>query len=88
MRNKAMERKMEAGAVLNVRVMATKIETSVDGRATLYTIPRYVDDIDYCDAETEAWIWSIGKSYLTGAIIASTDARYYQNPDFDCLWLR
>ena len=44
--------------------------------------------VDFCVASREAWIWSIGKRRSDGAVLASTDARFYQHPDFECLWLR
>jgi hypothetical protein len=48
----------------------------------------YVPDVDYCDSSSEAWIWSIGKSYETGKIWAALSAKFYQNDKFECLWLR
>ena len=33
-------------------------------------------------------IWSVGKRIKDGAIFASTDARYYGDPEFKCIWLR
>lgn len=44
--------------------------------------------MDFCDAPKEAWIWSIGKHKKTGQVLASTDAVFYQNPEYECLWLR
>ena len=43
---------------------------------------------DFCVAAREAWIWSIGKRRSDGAVLASTDARFYEHPEFECLWLR
>lgn len=45
-------------------------------------------DIDYCDANKEAWIWSIGKNLKTGQILASTGGKFYQNEEYECLFLR
>jgi len=53
-----------------------------------YVLERFVDDVDYCDLEKTAWIWSIGRRHSDGVILASTSADLYQNPDFECLWLR
>jgi len=55
-----------------------------------YIIPPDVwqEGIDYCNAQTEEWIWSIGREHATGIIRAAQDSRFYQNPDYDCLWLR
>lgn len=57
---------------------------------------------DFCDKKTEQWIWSIGrmkedrvfgkdettKTLKKGTILASTTSAFYENPFFDCLWLR
>lgn len=55
-----------------------------------YTIPADVfrEDVDYCDAELEKWIWSVGRNKNTGAVFAATDARFYEKGGFECLWLR
>lgn len=53
-----------------------------------YLLEKFVDNIDYCDTTTESWIWSIGKHRETGIIVASTDSIFYQNPQFECLFLR
>lgn len=47
-----------------------------------------VEDVDYCDLRKQAWIWSIGKHKQTGQILASTSAKFYQHPEYECLWLR
>jgi len=82
--NLAMARKLESGEALDVLAIGMLLPDH-DG---VYKLRTYIDDKDYCDAHLEAWIWSIGRSLLTGEILAATDARYYQNPDFECLWLR
>lgn len=43
---------------------------------------------DYCDLKQRVWIWSIGRHRETRVIHASTDGRLYQNPAYECLWLR
>ena len=49
----------------------------------------FVEDVDYCDAKREVWIWSIGKELTSaGRIFASTSGEFYQNPKFECLFLR
>lgn len=53
-----------------------------------YILPEYVDGVDYCDADTEQWIWSIGVHNGTGQILASTTGKFYQNPEYKCVWLR
>jgi hypothetical protein len=46
------------------------------------------ENMDYCDAKAEYWIWSIGKNYATGEILASTNNNFYQNNEYKCLFLR
>lgn len=53
-----------------------------------YILNAYFDGADYCDSATEQWIWSIGQRKSDGVILASTGTEFYQNPDFECLWLR
>jgi len=86
MRNKAMANKLLKGKALDVRA---------EGRENgpgLYELRRFVDGVDYCDAQREAWIWSIGRRRSDGAIFAATDTRFYSGRpnegDYECLWLR
>lgn len=81
--NKRMEEKLRKLECMDVRVI---------GRTTddpdVFVLSSYVSGVDYADAQTERWIWSIGEEKGTGVIRASTDGRYYQNPKYECLWLR
>lgn len=53
-----------------------------------YILTNFIEDTDYCDAKAEHWIWSIGKNYATGEILASTNNNFYQNTEYKCLFLR
>ena len=75
-----MIEKVNSGEAIDLSKNETK-----DG---FYILKVFVDGADYCDLKNETWIWSIGKNYDTGQILASTDTVFYQNPDFECLWLR
>lgn len=99
--NRSMARKLESGECLDVRKEGRPatgedaekedgdyIGTVIVGQPTVFVLSRFVDGKDYCDAESESWIWSIGKSKKTGVIFASTDTRFYQNDDFESLFLR
>ena len=93
MTNQAMKRKLDEGDCLDVTEIGNEIEVSeLDERRGVRIFElepdEFEDDMDYCIAETESWIWSIGKRKSDGKILASTDARFYQNADYDCLWLR
>jgi hypothetical protein len=114
MRNLSMRNKLERGEC---------VDLSTCGRTDAgdYIIPPSVwqDDVDFCDAETEEWIWSIGRQYSrcalkqahagpcyqiatsapnpllgecaivpVGPIHASGSAKFYQNDQYECLFLR
>ncbi len=53
-----------------------------------YVLKSFVPDKDYCDSKEEAWIWSIGRNIYTKEIIASTSGKFYENPEYDCLFVR
>lgn len=83
MNNKAMERKLKSGRAKDVSPFRTQT-----GR---YELPPgfFEEDVDYCDAKLEAWIWSIGKERTSaGRIFASTSGEFYQAEAYECLWLR
>lgn len=79
--NKSMERKIQAAECMDV----SKFKRNRDGD---YILPEFIDDLDYADADREFWINSIGQNNITGEILASTSNKFYQNPDFTCLFLR
>jgi len=79
--NKAMARKLSSGDCVDL----SKCEKKED---STYIVLNFIEGVDYCDAEKEIWIWSIGQDKKTGEILASHDTRFYQNQDYKCLWLR
>jgi hypothetical protein len=89
MRNQAMKRKVERGEALDVESMLAldPVPAGEMFRGT-FRLDRFVDDVDYFVGSTEQWIWSIGRRLSDGAIFAAIDSRFYQNPEFTCLWLR
>ena len=81
MQNKAMARKLRKGeAVDTSNCPATK-----EG---YYMPDDFFEDKDYCNAAKEVWIWSIGVSYATRQVLASTSSNLYQHPEFECIFLR
>jgi hypothetical protein len=80
MRNKRMEEKIQNGEALDL--------SSNEREGRYYVLKEVVDGMDYCDAVRECWIWSIGRRNSDGKILADTTGVFYQNPDFECLWLR
>jgi hypothetical protein len=90
MHNLAMARKLDKGEALDVEKHLAPPDPADVGPAFVgvYRLERFVDDVDYCVGSTERWIWSIGKRLTDGAIFAAVDGRFYQNPAFECLFLR
>lgn len=92
MRNLAMARKLEKGEALDVESPALRAPIGIveygPAYRGVYRLQQFIDDVDYCVGSSEEWIWSIGKRLEDGAIFAATDTRFYQNPAFECLWLR
>lgn len=87
MLNKAMERKLRNKEAIDVSGCSQAILGK--SRHVHYFMPSYTEGMDYCDAKTERWIWSIGRRLVDGQIIASTTVDLYGNPEFyECLWLR
>lgn len=77
-----MQRMLERGEALDV------VKEGVEIAPGLYKLTRFVDGADYCDAQKEYWIWSIGQHYETKEIFAATDGRFYLNNQYRCLFLR
>lgn len=80
--NHAMRRKLNVGEAVDV----SKCERH--GGAYILPPGMFVDGLDYCNARTERWIWSIGRRKSDGVVLASESDEFYQNDNFDCLWLR
>jgi len=80
MRNRRMAEKLRAGEAVDVSPFPRE--------GSYYVLDAFAEDIDYCDAALEIWIWSIGRRRADGVILASRSAYLYQNANFECLWLR
>lgn len=80
-----MVRKLENKKAINLN----NNKTNENGDIIL---DRFIPDIDYCvmhqDLNKYDWIWSIGRNYKTGEILASTTGKFYENDEYECLWLR
>ena len=92
--NRAMARKLVMGEARDVS--AFRIDPNLVGQqfTGCYLLPETWrrdfdhEEFDLCDAEREQWIWSVGVFHETGQVFAATDARFYQNDHFRCVWLR
>jgi hypothetical protein len=80
--NLAMLEMIQSDAALDVREIG--FETSPG----IFQLNEFRDGFDYCDGKRARWIWSIGKHLKTGIMLASLDTCFYQNPEYECLWLR
>ncbi len=45
-------------------------------------------DCEYWDLAAERGVWSIGRRKADGVVVAAFDTRFYQNPNYECVWLR
>ena len=86
--NLRMKESLSVGDCIDVLSIGEIVKDEHTDVVCIYKLNGFVDGKDYCDSEREQWIWSIGKNNKTGEIFASTDTRFYQNPDYECLWLR
>ena len=82
MTNLRMQEKLDANECIDVRTIGREIEPG------LFLLHEFIEGVDYADTQTERWIWSIGQHKKSREIVASTDTCFYQNPEYECLWLR
>ena len=82
MTNRAMAEKLAHNDAIDLSKCARE--------GDFYVLPAgmFQEGVDYCNAKTEAWIWSIGRRLSDDVILASHTGELYQNPLFECLWLR
>lgn len=93
MRNLRMLELLVAGDALDVGEAGELVthddhEGAEPPTAGCWRLREFVDGKDYCDAAGEKWIWSVGRRERDGAVFASTSAKFYEAPGFECLFLR
>lgn len=76
-----MEQMIKDGSCIDL----SECERTTEG---YYIVTNFVEGVDYCDAKTESWIWSIGKRFDNGKIHASLSANLYEHNEYECIWLR
>ena len=81
---KTRKRKLENEECIDI----AKCRTNAAGIVQYNLGGIFHEDVDYCDAEREEWIWSIGKHNKTGEYHAATDTRFYQHTQYECVFLR
>lgn len=82
MQNLAMLKMLVEGEALDVRRVGVQVAEGI------FRLQRFDENKDYCDSVKERWIWSVGKNVFDGRIEASSDTRYYNDPNWECLFLR
>ena len=45
-------------------------------------------NFEYIHSTSERWVISIGRRLSDGKILAAFDSRFYQDPNYECVWLR
>jgi hypothetical protein len=83
MQNQTMIRKIKSGQCRDIGHFPQRSAGIYVMRAEFYR-----DGLDYCVLKDNAWVYSIGVEKATGEIHAATDGRFYENPEYDCIWLR
>jgi hypothetical protein len=78
--NQAMQEKLNSKEAVDI--------SRYDREGSYYILPFAPAEAEYCNAKTEQWIRSIGRRKSDGVILASEQADLYENPAFECLWLR
>lgn len=84
LRNRAMAEKLDRGEAIDVNMVGDPLPKFPG----VWVMDDFLDGMDYCDAEEERWIFSIGRHRVDGKFYAAVDNRFYLNPLFECVWLR
>lgn len=86
--NLSMERMLVIGSCIDVSLCDRNHEGDYILRGDLYVKAEGQTGFDFCDAQSESWIGSIGRSTASGVVLASTSCKFYNNSEYTCLFLR
>lgn len=81
-KNPWLRKALRDGRVIDVRQSGTEVEPGV------FRIEKFYPGVDYYDSRREAPIFSIGKDVASGEIFAAHDLRFYDDPDYECLYVK
>jgi hypothetical protein len=81
-KNTWMKKELLSGTVIDVRQVGVEIEPGV------FKLTHFVPETQYVDPEKEQFIYSIGKDRETGDILAAYDTRFYNDDDYETLYLQ
>jgi hypothetical protein len=79
--NTWMRDSLRAGRVIDVRQVGVEVEPGV------FRLTKFIPDVTYVDPKTERFLLSIGRDRNSGEVLGAFDQRFYQNPDYECLYL-
>lgn len=79
--NYAMQNKVLKGEAIDI----SRFPTTDKGD---YILPEVIEGKDYCVAQSQEWIWSIGRHVQTGEIHASTSQKLAFDDKYELIWLR
>lgn len=80
--NPIVRKNLNSGNLIDVNDIGYEVENGV------FKLNKFIKDSNYFDSVNNRNIFSIGRSLSTGEIFASYDTRYYNNDDYDTLYLR
>lgn len=80
--DKEMARQIASGQAIDL----SRYPRTAEGEYIMSYLPS--KNNTYCDSHNKTWIWSIGQHKETKQILASTNpSRFYNKPDYECMWL-
>jgi hypothetical protein len=80
-KNTWMRNALRSGDAIDVRMLGVEVEPGV------FRLSEFIPEVQYVDAEDEVFIYSIGKDLESGEILAAVDGRFYNNEDYECIYL-
>jgi len=81
LKNQWMRRALQSGDAIDVEQIGVEVEPGV------FRLTEFTPGIQYVVAKDETFIYSIGKDNESGEFLAAEDDRFYQNPDYECVYL-
>lgn len=87
--NLSMQTGLERGETIDLLTIGREIEPGLyEIDLQKCPIDTFSQGLDFCDSSKEKWVYSVGKNLASSKVYASTDSRFYCNPEYECLWLR
>lgn len=81
MKNLWMKDALEKGQIIDVRQVGVELGDGV------FKINEFIPSTTYVDSQNEEFLFSIGRDRETGEIFGAYDTRFYNDPDYETLYL-